>query len=213
MLRLFQTVLPVLLLGAVVVAGDLKPIELPKPDMTGGMPLMQALKARHSSREFAPDSLPLPVLSNLLWAAGGINRPEEGKRTAPSAMNWQEIDIYVATATGLYLYDSGTHALNPITAEDIREKTGGQPFVKEAPINLVYVSDLAKMTRVPDSVKDRYVAVDAAFMAENVYLFCASAGLGVVVRGSVDHDLLAPVMKLRPDQRVVLAQTVGYPKK
>lgn len=211
--RLFRAVLPILLLGAVVVAGDLKPIELPKPDMTGGMPLMQALKARHSSREFTPDTLPLPVLSNLLWAAGGINRPEEGKRTAPSAMNWQEIDIYVATAAGLYLYDPGTHALNPITAEDIREKTGGQPFVKEAPINLVYVSDLAKMTRVPDSVKSRYVAVDAAFMAENVYLFCASAGLGVVVRGSVDHDLLAPVMKLRPDQKVVLAQTVGYPKK
>jgi SagB-type dehydrogenase family enzyme len=210
---LFRAVLPVLLLGAVVVAGDLKPIELPKPDMTGGMPLMQALKARHSSREFAPDTLPLPVLSNLLWAACGINRPEDGKRTAPSAMNWQEVDVYIATAVGLYLYDPAKHVLNPVSAEDIREKTGGQPFVKEAPVNLIYVSDLAKMTRVPDSVKNRYIAVDAAFMAENVYLYCASAGLAVVVRGSVDPHALAPIMKLRPEQKVVLAQTIGYPKK
>lgn len=208
-----RAIVSVLIMGAFVMADDVKPIELPKPEMTGGMPLQQALKERHSTREFAPDSLPLPVLSNLLWAAAGINRPEEGKRTAPSAMNWQEVDVYVAGATGLYLYDPAGNALNPISADDIREKTGGQPFVKEAPINLIYVSDMAKMDRVPDSVKERYIAVDAAFMAENVYLFCASAGLAVVVRGSVDHDVLAPIMKLRPGQRVVLAQTIGYPKK
>ncbi|MDD4052529.1 MAG: SagB/ThcOx family dehydrogenase [candidate division Zixibacteria bacterium] len=213
MLHIIRALLPILLLGAVVIAQDLKPIELPKPDMTGGKPLMQTLKDRHSTREFSSDTLPLPVLSDMLWAACGINRPEEGKRTAPSAMNWQEVDVYVATAHGLYLYDPAKHVLNPVLAGDIREKTGGQPFVKEAPVNLIYVSDFAKMSQAPDSAKSMLTAADAAFMGENVYLFCASAGLGVVIRASVDNAVLAPIMKLRPDQRVILAQTVGYPKK
>ncbi len=213
MFSIVRALLPVLLLGVVVVAQDLKPIDLPKPDTNGGKPLMQALKERQSTREFSADTLPLPVLSNLLWAACGINRVESGKRTAPSAINWQEIDVYVATAHGLYLYDPAKHVLNPVLAEDIREKTGSQPFVKEAPLNLIYVADFTKMTRVPDSLKSWYTAADAAFIGENVYLYCASAGLATVFRGSVDREALTPVMKLRPDQKIVFAQTVGYPKK
>jgi SagB-type dehydrogenase family enzyme len=207
------TLLPVLLLSAAVMAQEFKPIDLPKPDTTGGLPLMQALKARHSSREFSADTLPLPVLSNLLWAACGVSRPEDGKRTAPSAMNSQEIDVYVATARGLYVYDSKAHVLQPVLAEDVREKTGMQDFVKEAPVNLVYVADFAKMTRGSDSDKVFYTATDAAFISENVYLYCASAGLATVVRGSVDRAALSAAMKLRPEQRIILSQTVGYPKK
>ncbi|MCX6829660.1 MAG: SagB/ThcOx family dehydrogenase [candidate division Zixibacteria bacterium] len=213
MVRIIMILLPILLLGVAVVAQDLKPIELPKPDTTGGKPLMQVLKNRHSSREFSADTLSLPVLSNLLWAACGINRPEEGKRTAPSAVNWQEVDVYVATAHGLYQYEPKQHILQPILAEDIREKTGSQPFVKEVPVNLIYVADYAKITRASDSSKDFYSAADAAFISENVYLFCASEGLATVVRGSVDRTSLAEIMKLRPEQKVILAQSVGYPKK
>jgi len=213
MIGTFKALLPILFLGAAMAAQELKPIELPKPDTTGGKPLMQVLKNRHSDREFSADTLPLPVLSNLLWAACGINRAESGKRTAPSAVNWQEIDVYVATAHGLYLYDPAKHALQPVLAEDIRAATGVQPFVKEVPINLVYVADYAKITRASDSDKAFYSAADAAFISENVYLFCASEGLATVVRGSVDRAALAVIMKLRPDQRVVLGQSIGYPKK
>jgi SagB-type dehydrogenase family enzyme len=213
MICTIKVLLPILFLGAAMTAQELKPIELPKPDTIGGKPLMQVLKNRHSDREFSADTLPTPVLSNLLWAACGINRAESGKRTAPSAVNWQEIDVYVATAHGLYLYDPARHALQPVLAEDIREKTGAQPFVKEVPINLVYVADYAKITRASDSDKAFYSAADAAFIGENVYLFCASEGLATVVRGSVDRAALAVIMKLRPDQRVVLGQSIGYPKK
>jgi SagB-type dehydrogenase family enzyme len=188
-------------------------IKLPAPDTTGGKPLMAVLKARQSVREFSPDSLPLPVLSNLLWAADGINRSESGKRTAPSAMNWQEIDVYVALGHGAYLYDAKNHALVPVVEGDIRAQTGMQPFVGEAALNLVYVADYAKISRAPDSLLPVYTTADAAFIAENVYLFCASEGLGVVVRASVDGVALAKTLKLRPEQHVVLAQTVGYPKK
>jgi SagB-type dehydrogenase family enzyme len=213
MIHAIRVLLPVLLLSVAVSAQELKPIELPKPDTTGGKPLMQALKARQSIRDFSVDTLSLPVLSNLLWAASGINRPESGKRTAPSAMNSQEIDIYIATAHGLYIYVPKDHVLQPLLSDDIREKTGVQPFVKDVPINLIYVADYAKMSRGSDADKATYSAADAGFIAENVYLYCASEGLATVVRGSFDRVTLEKAMKLRPDQRVVLAQSVGYPKK
>lgn len=213
MIRSCLVSIAVLAMSAALAAQDLKPITLLKPDTTGGKPLMQVLKDRHSSREFAADTLPLPVLSNLLWAACGINRAGEGKRTAPSAMNWQEIDVYVFTANGVYLYDAVKHILSPVKAGDLREKTGMQPFVKDAPLNLVYVADLAKVTRAADADKGAYTAADAAFISQNVYLYCASAGLATVVRASVDGTSLAKELGLRADQKVVLAQTVGYPKK
>ncbi len=213
MLHAFRITLISLVLCTSLIAQDVNPIELASPDTTGGMPLMQVLKNRHSSREFSTDTLSLPVLSNLLWAACGVNRTVDGKRTAPSAMNWQEIDVYIATAHGLFLYEPVKHSLLPILSEDIREKTGMQPFVKDAPVNLIYVADLQKINRAADADKNFYSGVDAAFISENVYLFCASQGLATVVRGSVERDVLAKAMKLRPDQKVILAQSVGYPKK
>jgi len=193
-------------------AQELKPVQLPKPQTDIGRPLMQVLNDRSSARTFSPEKLPAQVMSNLLWAAFGVNRPDSGKRTAPSARNWQEIDIYVATADGLYIYDAKAHQLNPVLRDDVRAQTGTQPYVKDAPLNLVYVADLAK-TGSGSADRDMFVAADAGFIAQNVYLFCASEGLATVVRGSIDRVALAEVMRLRPDQRIILAQTVGYPKK
>jgi len=189
-----------------------KPIELLKPQIGSGNPLMQLLWKRISSREFSPKPLPAEVLSNMLWAPFGINRPD-GKRTAPTARNRQEIDIYVATVRGLYLYDAKTNLLNPILAEDIRGMTGRQPFVKEAAVNLIYVADYSKMGTATNEVKDLYSAAATGFISENVYLYCASEGLGTVVRANIDRPALANAMKLRPDQKIILAQSVGYPKK
>ena len=194
------------------VAQQLKPVELPAPITSGGMPLMQALNARHSTREFSSRKLPLQVLSNLLWAAFGVNRPESGKRTAPSAMNWQETDIYIATADGLYVYDARGNKLDPVLAADVRADTGTQSYVSEAPLNLVYVADLAKVARARAEDRALYSGADTGVIAQNVYLFCASEGLGVVVRGSIDRAELAKTMRLRPDQKIILAQTIGYPR-
>jgi SagB-type dehydrogenase family enzyme len=174
---------------------------------------MQILQERRSSREFSPEKVPEQVLSNLLWAAFGINRPDSGRRTAPSARNSQETDIYVAMAKGLFLYDAKAHQLNLLQKGDIRAMTGSQAYVKEAPINLVYVADYSKTGRGPDEEKLLYCAADAGFISQNVYLFCASEGLATVVRGLVDRPALAKVMKLRPDQKIILTQSIGYPKK
>lgn len=193
-------------------AQELNPVPLPKPQTDIGRPLMQVLKDRSTARAFRPDKLPVQVLSNLLWAAFGINRPDSAKRTAPSAMNWQETDIYVATADGLFVYDAKAHQLNPVLREDLRAQTGTQSYVKDAPLDLVYVADLAK-TGSASPERDMYVAADVGFIAQNVYLFCASEGLAAVVRGSIDRQALAKLMRLRPDQRIILAQTVGYPRK
>jgi len=208
----FRIVLALLSCLAFSFAQELKPIQLPPPQVDIGKPLMQALKLRQSSRSFDSKPLPLQELSNLLWAADGINRPESGNRTAPSAMNWQEIDIYVAMPQALYRYQPKVHSLAPVVARDLREATGQQGFVKDAPLNLVYVVDLAKATRGSEDDKELFSTVDVGFVAQNVYLYCASQGLAVVVRGSIDRQPLAEAMKLRPEQRIILAQTVGYPK-
>jgi len=191
-------------------AQDVKPISLPAPQTDGGRPLMQVLKERKTSREFAAEKLPLQLLSNLLWAAFGVNRPD-GRRTAPSAMNWQEIDVYLATAEGLFLYDAKGNRLEAVLAQDVRSSTGTQSFVATAPLNLVYVADLSKTGSGADI--DLFTAADAGFISQNVYLFCASEKLATVVRGSIDRVALAKAMKLRPEQKIILAQTVGYPKK
>jgi nitroreductase len=200
-------------IAATAIAEELKPIQLPAPDTTGGMPLMQALQHRQSSREFGPETLTTKMLSNLLWAACGINRPESGKRTSPTAMNKQEIDVYIATAHGLYLYESKTHSIQLALAGDLRASTGVQDYVKDAPINFVYVADYAKVDYPSDTDKLKYASADAAFIAQNVYLFAASEGLATVVRGAIDIEKLSAAMKLRPDQHIILAQTVGFPKK
>jgi SagB-type dehydrogenase family enzyme len=174
---------------------------------------MEVLKDRKSSRAFSAEKLPGQMLSNMLWAAFGVNRPDSGKRTAPSARNWQEIDIYVATADGLYLYDARGHMLRQVLAGDIRAMTGRQTFVGEVPVNLIYVADFSRMGGAADEDKVLYSAAGTGFIGQNVYLYCASEGLATVVRGLVDRPALAKAMKLRSDQKVILAQSVGYPKK
>ena len=206
-------IIALLLCGAVAAEQQLTSQQLPAPQTESGRPLMQVLKERSTSRSFSARKLPLQVLSNLLWAAFGVNRPESGHRTAPSAMDRQEIDIYVAMAEGLYVYEAKTHVLQPVLAVDIRAMTGRQSFVADAPVNLVYVADLGRMGKVSKEEQDLYSAADTGFISENVYLFCASEGLATVVRGSVDRETLAKAMRLRPDQKIILAQTVGYPKK
>ena len=206
-------IIALLLCDALAAEQQLKSLQLPAPQTDSGRPLMQVLKDRSTSRSFSTRKLPPQVLSNLLWAAFGFNRPESGHRTAPSAMDRQEIDIYVATAEGLYVYEAKTHVLQPVIAGDIRAMTGRQPFVADAPVNLVYVADLGRMGKASKEEQDLYSAADTGFISENVYLFCASEGLATVVRGSIDRETLAKAMRLRPDQKIILAQTVGYPKK
>lgn len=197
----------------IIFAQEPKAIQLVRPQMGSGNPLMQLLWKRMSSREFNPEPLPVEVLSNLLWSAFGITRPD-GRRTAPSASNRQEIDIYVAAANGLYLYDAKTNLLNPILSEDIRGMTGRQAYVKDASVNLVYVADYSKMgSATPDEDKILLSAAGTGFISQNVYLYCASEGLVTVVRNNIDRPALATLMKLRPDQKIVLAQSIGYPKK
>jgi len=170
--------------GAVLsLAQELQPIQLPKPQTDGGRSLIQLLRERKSVREFSAEKLPLPVLSNLLWAAFGVSR-SDGRRTAPSARNWQETGIYVASEDGLYLYDAKGHILLPILKDDIRAMTDTQPYVKDAPINLVYVADYAKAGTSPMEQKDLWTACDTGFIAQNVYLYCTSEGLSTVWYGA-----------------------------
>jgi nitroreductase len=197
-----------------------KPIQLPQPHMAGGKPLMEALKERKSTRNFKPDKLPVQVLSNLLWAAFGINRPGSGMRTAPSAMNWQEIDIYVVMESGVYVYNAKANLLEPILNKDVRGDTGRmiQRFVNEAPVNLVYVANLSRVSTIGgiltnEEEKNIYFSVSAGAIVQNVYLFCASEGLATVVRGLIDKDAFSKDARLTSKQKIIIAQTVGYPKK
>jgi nitroreductase len=213
MKRVVRIILVLCLAGVTsTVAQENKPIQLPAPQTEIGKPLMQTLKVRQSARTFDTKALPPQELSNLLWAAFGINRPESGKRTAPSAMNWQEIDVYVAMPEALYLYDAKLNCLKPILFKDLREATGKQPFVKDAPLNLIYVADATKMKNASEQDQMFYSAADVGFIAQNVYLYCASQGLVAVMRGLVDRPVLAKAMNLRPEQKVMFSQTVGYPK-
>ena len=187
-------------------------MRLPPPRMEGGMPLMQALRERRTLREFSTRALPAQVLSDLLWAAAGVNRPACGKRTAPTARDWREITVYVATAEGAFRYDPDAHVLQPVVADDVRALTGRQDFVAEAPVNLVYVADLARMGEADAERRRFYAATDTGFIAQNVYLYCASAGLATVARGALDREALAGILRLKEHQQIVLAQSVGYPK-
>jgi len=191
---------------------EIKTIQLPEPQISGGQPLMQVLSMRKSTRSFSDKELSLQVLSNLLWAGFGINRPEYGWRTAPSAWNMQEISIYVSKSEGLFLYDAKNNTLKLLLAEDLRAVTGIQPYVKEAPVNLVFVADMSKMSKMTEEKKIHYPAADTGFISQNIYLFCASEGLGTVVRDLVKREDLAKAMKLGPGQKIILTQSVGYPK-
>ncbi len=184
-------------------------IPLPEPRRTGGMPLFEALDNRQSTRSFSDEEVSQQDLSNLLWAAFGVNR-DDGRRTAPSARNWQQVDIYLIMESGWYLYEPHQHALVKLGSEDLREHAGGQAFVADSPLNLVFVSDHDRMRGAREEHRAFNSATDVGFISQNVYLFCASEGLATVVRGAIDPERLHRALQLRPAQQVVLAQTVGY---
>ncbi|MGD9819843.1 MAG: nitroreductase family protein, partial [Desulfomonilaceae bacterium] len=172
-----------------------------------------ALKNRKTSREFSPGTLSNQTLSNLLWAAWGINRTDSGRRTAPSARNRQEIDLYVVTSDGIYIYDAKALSLKPTVLGDFRALTGTQSYFKDAAINLVFVADLSRMNDRDEAGKINIACMDTGFIAQNIYLFCASEGLATVYRVSIDKPKLAQTMKLSTDQRIIGAQSVGLPVK
>jgi nitroreductase len=179
-------------------------IKLPAPEITGGMPLMEALSKRQTSRDFSPKELDKQTLSNLLWAANGFNR--EDKRTAPTASDRQELDLYVAMSSGLYFYDAKTNRLIQKSKDDIRALTGMQDFVATAPVNLLIVADTEKQTK-----KDRNY-MNSGYISQNIYLFCTSEGLSTVARAMFDGPALGKALNLPAKQIVILTQTVGYPK-
>jgi len=186
-------------------------IALLPPVKSGGMPLMEALNQRQTNRELAEGRLSDQQLSNLLWAAYGINRPESGKRTVPTSRNKQEMDVYVALEEGLYLYDAIKHQLIRVLEIDIRRETGEQEFVNIAAVNLIYVADYNRAGSDPESYRNTS-SVNTGFMAQNVYLYCASEDLACVVRGWFNKDHLRDVMRLEGHQEVILTQTVGLKK-
>jgi hypothetical protein len=185
--------------------------ELPPPRTEGGKPLIQTLKLRRSIREYSERPLAVQVLSDLLWAAFGINRPS-GDRTAPYWRHIMVIDVYAAMADGVWLYEPKRHVLLPHSRADIRAQTGLQDFVADAPLNLVYVAHGERMRDISANVRRLYASVDTGFIGQNVYLFCASEGLATVFRGAVDYEKLNRAMQLDTDQFVTFAQTVGYPR-
>ncbi len=186
-------------------------IKLPPSRKEGGAPLMVALSQRRSDREFAPRELSLQTLSDLLWAAYGVNRPDGG-RTAPSALNAQEIDVYAALPSGAYLYAAAANMLHLVAGHDVRSVTGYQDFVDEAPLDLVFVADHSRMSLVPAGQRESYASAAAGVISQNVYLFCASNDLATVIRAWINREAIADALGLSHDQQVLLSQTVGYPK-
>ena len=186
-------------------------IALPAPQTEGGMPLMEALGLRASAREFAPEPLPAQTLSNLLWAAWGINRGDSGRRTAPSARNWQDMDLYVITAEAAYLYQPAANGLLGVAAGDLRRLAGTQTFVRTAPLTVVMVADTRRMLGAGTETHQAYAWAHAGFISQNIYLFCASAGLNTVVRAMVDRPALAAALGLEEHHVIVFAQSVGFP--
>jgi nitroreductase len=187
------------------------PRDLPPPRSEGGQPLIAALKLRRSTREYSDRPLAPQILSDLLWAAFGINRPS-GDRTAPYWRHVMVIDIYLAMADGVWVYEPKTHSLLPNSTEDLRKQTGLQDFVATAPLNLVYVAHGERMTDISPEERRLYASVDVGFIGQNVYLFCASEGLATVFRGAVDTPKLDQALKLPEQQFVTFAQSVGYPR-
>ncbi|BCQ28962.1 SagB/ThcOx family dehydrogenase (plasmid) [Caballeronia sp. NK8] len=186
-------------------------IELPKPDIEAGAPLLTALSRRKSHRSLSEEALCAQALGELLWAANGINRPESGGRTAPSAQAFNEIDIYAALPGGVYRYDPKGHRLVLKHAVDARNLTGYQDFVGTAPLDLVYVVQMSRLLQMPPQQRETFSAIAAGCISQNVSLYCASAGLATVVRGWINHRLLADALRLNEDELPILAQTIGKP--
>ena len=203
-------ILAIICLSAMTMAQEI--MKLPPPQKEAGKPLMQALNLRESTREFKPDPLPMQKLSNLLWAGWGINRPETGKRTAPSSRNTQDIEMYVILQSGVWMYKAREHQLIKVLDEDCRKLTGTQDFVETAPLNIVFISDQSKLQNYSEEDKLITGGADAAFIAQNIYLYCASENLGSVVRASINRSALSKKLNLKGDQRIILAQSIGYKK-
>ncbi len=197
--------------GSSMAARELKPKALPPPLNTGGRPLIDVLKSRHSTREYSDRPLPPQILSDLLWSAFGINRPN-GDRTAPYWRHVMVMDIYAAMEDGVWLYEPKTHALLPHLADDIRAQTGSQDFVASAPLNLIYVAHGERMLDINAEDRRLYASVDAAFIGQNVYLLCSSEGLATVFRAAPDGAKLGKALQLPDQQFVTFSQTVGYPR-
>jgi len=208
------------LLGAISLAAIRTPnaraqqvVKLPAPQTDGGKPMMQALKSRRSVRDYSDRPLPPQVLSNLLWAACGINRPDAGLRTAPSWRGRAHVDLYLAMADGTWVYDAKAHRLVLHMQDDVRaETTTEQPFVSTAPLSIVYVADTRRLGETTSENQVVAGVADSAVIAQNIYLFCASEGLVTVIRGLVPRERLAKRLKLSTEQKIYLAQTIGYPK-
>ncbi|MDR1102243.1 MAG: SagB/ThcOx family dehydrogenase [Tannerella sp.] len=194
-------------------AQELQEIRLNAPDKTRGSATMKAFSDRHSDREYSPQELNLQDLSDLLWAANGVNRPD-GKRTAPSAMNRQEIDVYAIRADGAYLYDAQAHSLKPVAKGDYRAAVAGsQDFAKTAPVCFVTVINLEKLGD-PNAEHTKVIgAVDAGIVTQNINLFCAAAGLSTVPRASMNQEELRTALKLSDTQLPIMNNPVGYPQK
>jgi SagB-type dehydrogenase family enzyme len=197
---------------SIQVFAEQRHIELPEPQKEGGMPLMEVFALRRSQRNLSQEALSDQMLSSLLWAATGENRPN-GYRTVPSARNWRGIDVYVAREDGLFLYQPDTHRLLKVKSDDVRSKAGRQAFVHIAPVVLVYVADHSRMKDVSPETVQFYSATDTGFISQNVYLFCAANDLATVVIGSVPKDTLKQDMGLSENQHIVLAQPVGHPER
>jgi nitroreductase len=189
-------------------------IKLNPPDLNRGISIMQALKKRKSTRSFTDKKLTLQELSDLLWAADGVNRPD-GKRTSPAAMAKYCVDIYVVMPEGVYLYNVPKHELEPVAKGDYRKLAGTQDFVYSAPLNLVYVLDMKMWENAskapPEEKRRQWAQYEVGFLVQNVYLYCASEGLGTVVRAGLDQKGFGELVKVSPD-RIMLAQTIGWPK-
>jgi len=202
--------LAVLLSLVNVKAQVIETVTLPPAQKTGGMPLMEAFQLRKSQRSFSSKELTTQQISNLLWSAYGINRPD-GLRTVPAAKNWYEFDIYVVKSDGWFLYEVSKHALLKMGNEDLRIYGGTQDFVKAAPVILVYVADFKRMNDTTDELRKFFSAVDVGYISQNVYLWSASEGLATIILGQVDKVKVREILKLKPDQQVILSQPVGYP--
>ena len=201
----------VFLLGfAAALSAQAADIRLPAPAKAGGMPVVQAIAERKTSRAFSDRELPVETLSTLLWIADGISRPD-GRRTIPTGHNVQDLDVYVILKSGAYRYDEKAHALIQTSEGDFRAIAAKQPFAQVAPVTLFYVQDVARAKKTDAMSQMRFGGIHTGSAIQNVYLFCTSAGLVSCAREQNDYEAQAKIFKLRPTQRIILAQSVAYP--
>ena len=213
MKKVLITLMALFIISMGMYSQELKEIKLNAPDKTRGSAVMKALSDRHSDREYDTKELSLQDLSDLLWAANGINR-QDGKRTAPSAMDRREIDVYMINKDGAYLYDVNEHSLKPISSGDFRKAVAAQQdFAATAPISIVLVANLEKLGD-PTKEGTRMTAnFDAGIVCQNINIFCSAVGLATVPRGSMNQNELRVALKLSETQIISINNPVGYPKK